>query len=71
MSVDETSTTLIPAETPAPAPASTPPTWEPLSVIERRLLGVLIEKQRTSKTAEADPLTLNARHNWLQPEDEP
>jgi uncharacterized protein YceH (UPF0502 family) len=36
------------------------PTWEPLSVTERRILGVLIEKQKTSKTADSYPLTLNA-----------
>lgn len=36
------------------------PHWEPLSVVERRILGVLIEKQKTSKTADSYPLTLNA-----------
>jgi uncharacterized protein len=41
-------------------PAATPTNWEPLSVLERRILGVLIEKQKTSKTADAYPLTLNA-----------
>src|SRR5579872_2137364 len=34
--------------------------WEPLPTIERRILGVLVEKQKTSKTADAYPLTLNA-----------
>jgi uncharacterized protein YceH (UPF0502 family) len=44
-----------------PAPPPPPaPTWEPLSVLERRVLGVLIEKQKTSRTADAYPLTLNA-----------
>lgn len=32
----------------------------PLSVIERRILGVLIEKQKTSKSADAYPMTLNS-----------
>jgi uncharacterized protein YceH (UPF0502 family) len=34
--------------------------WEPLPPLERRILGVLVEKQKTSKTADAYPLTLNA-----------
>lgn len=34
--------------------------WEPLAPIERRVLGVLIEKQKTSKTADAYPMTLNS-----------
>lgn len=46
-----------PVEQPSPPPA---PTWEPLPPHERRVLGVLIEKQKTSKTADAYPLTLNA-----------
>lgn len=33
---------------------------EPLSPIERRILGVLVEKQKTSKTADTYPLSLNA-----------
>lgn len=41
-------------------PTATSTNWEPLSVLERRILGVLIEKQKTSKTADAYPLTLNA-----------
>ena len=43
----------------APPPA-TPPSgpWQPLSVNERRVLGVLIEKQKT--TPEAYPLSINA-----------
>ncbi|MCI0704150.1 MAG: DUF480 domain-containing protein [Planctomycetia bacterium] len=51
------STAAQPQPTPAP-PA--PPTWEPLAPLERRILGVLVEKQKTSKTADAYPLTLNA-----------
>jgi uncharacterized protein YceH (UPF0502 family) len=38
----------------------TPQTWPVLSPIERRILGVLVEKQKTSKTADIYPLTLNA-----------
>jgi uncharacterized protein YceH (UPF0502 family) len=37
-----------------------PTTWEPLAPYERRVLGVLIEKQKTSKSADAYPMTLNA-----------
>ena len=44
----------------ADTPPATPAQWEPLSVIERRLLGVLVEKQKTSKTADSYPLSLNA-----------
>ena len=36
------------------------PVREPLSPPERRVLGVLIEKQKTSKTADAYPMTLNS-----------
>jgi uncharacterized protein YceH (UPF0502 family) len=46
-----------------PAPVAAPPptpSWEPLTPVERRILGVLVEKQKTSKTADAYPLTLNA-----------
>ncbi len=55
---------------PAPAPATQPPplpqtpqpapNWEPLSPLERRILGVLIEKQKTARSSEAYPLTLNS-----------
>jgi hypothetical protein len=46
---------------PKPQPqAEPPPTWAALSPVERRILGVLIEKQKTSKTADAYPLTLNS-----------
>src|SRR5260221_5089571 len=34
--------------------------WEPLSLLERRILGVLVEKQKTSKSADSYPLSLNA-----------
>jgi len=51
MSVDATS---------APQPQQPAPTWPPLAPAERRVLGVLVEKQKTSKTPDAYPLTLNA-----------
>ena len=35
-------------------------TWAPLPPLERRILGVLVEKQKTSKSADAYPLTLNS-----------
>ncbi len=60
MSVETTPTQQPPAEASAPVSTPAPPTWEPLSVVERRIIGVLIEKQRMAKTAETDPLTLNA-----------
>lgn len=41
-------------------PAPEPETWPVLAPIERRILGVLVEKQKTSKTADSYPLTLNA-----------
>src|SRR5262245_26012258 len=44
-------------DTPA-APAA--PTWEPLPPDQRRVLGVLIEKQKTSKSADAYPMSLNS-----------
>jgi uncharacterized protein len=50
-----------PAAQPQPqAPPAPPPNWAPLSPVERRVLGVLVEKQKTSKTADSYPLTLNA-----------
>ncbi len=58
--------TLAPQPQPGAPAAATPqaavpaPTWEPLSPLERRLLGVLVEKQKTSKSADSYPLTLNA-----------
>lgn len=43
------------------APQSMPPeTWVPLPAVERRVLGVLVEKQKTSKSADSYPLTLNS-----------
>lgn len=45
--------------TPAPEPPPAP-SWEPLSPLDRRILGVLIEKQKTSKNSDSYPLTLNA-----------
>ncbi|MDY3553984.1 YceH family protein [Gemmata sp. JC717] len=44
-----------------PAPEQPPaPAWVPLSPLDRRILGVLIEKQKTSKNSDSYPLTLNA-----------
>ena len=34
--------------------------WPALDALERRVLGVLVEKQKTSKTADTYPMTLNA-----------
>ena len=47
---------------PLPPPPAPPvyPAWDPLSADERRVLGVLIEKQKTSKSADAYPMTLNS-----------
>lgn len=53
MSLEEASN-LIPPST------LEPEAWQPLAPIERRILGVLVEKQKTSKTADSYPLTLNA-----------
>ena len=47
---------MSPDATPPPPPTD----WPPLPITERRVLGVLIEKQKTSKSADAYPLTLNA-----------
>ncbi len=41
-------------------PTPDAPTWQPIPPYERRLLGVLIEKQKTSKSADAYPMTLNS-----------
>jgi uncharacterized protein YceH (UPF0502 family) len=41
-----------------PTPAHTSPRWQPLEAIERRILGVLVEKAKT--TPENYPLSLNA-----------
>ncbi|MFM8272192.1 MAG: DUF480 domain-containing protein, partial [Gemmata sp.] len=48
------------ATSPRPHPAAPAPLWEPLTPLQRRVLGVLVEKQKTSKTADSYPLTLNA-----------
>lgn len=45
------------SEAASPAPVSQ---WEPLSPVERRVLGTLVEKQKTSKSSDSYPLTLNA-----------
>lgn len=47
------------SDQPAPPPPA-PETWVPLPPDQRRVLGVLIEKQKTSKSADAYPMTLNA-----------
>ncbi len=44
----------------ADMPASQPEVWEPIPPLERRVLGVLIEKQKTSRSSEGYPLTLNS-----------
>lgn len=46
-----------PAEPEAPPPP--PPVWEPLGPLERRVLGVLIEKQKTGG-GDTYPMTINA-----------
>ena len=51
---------MEPMET-SPQPASNPPKWQPIGRLERRALGVLVEKAKT--TPEAYPLTLNALTN--------
>ncbi len=38
----------------------TPSMPEPLSVLERRILGVLVEKNKTTKTPDTYPMTLNS-----------
>lgn len=43
-----------------PTPAEAPHPWEPIAAYQRRVLGVLIEKQKTSKSADAYPMTLNS-----------
>jgi uncharacterized protein len=35
-------------------------TWQPLPAYERRVLGVLVEKSKTSKSPDAYPMTLNS-----------
>lgn len=53
--------TSPPVSTEAAVPASSapaPPSWEPLTPLERRILGVLVEKQKT--LSYAYPLSLNS-----------
>jgi uncharacterized protein YceH (UPF0502 family) len=47
------------SDTPLTSSAS-PESWPALLPVERRILGVLVEKQKTSRTADAYPLTLNS-----------
>jgi hypothetical protein len=42
-----------------PQPGAAGP-WPALDLLERRVLGVLVEKQKTSKTADTYPMSLNA-----------
>ncbi|HUR55887.1 MAG TPA: DUF480 domain-containing protein [Gemmataceae bacterium] len=51
---------MSPDATPPQPPPPPPVEWPPLPITERRVLGVLIEKQKTSKSSDAYPLTLNA-----------
>jgi uncharacterized protein len=41
-----------------PTPGKTPPRWQPISAIDRRVLGVLVEKAKT--TPDAYPMSVNA-----------
>lgn len=43
-----------------PTPAPEPEAWPALSILDRRVLGVLIEKQKTSKSPDAYPMSVNA-----------
>lgn len=51
---------LQPGSSAAPSQRQAGESWPILDLKERRVLGVLIEKQKTSKTADTYPLTLNA-----------
>ena len=55
-------------DTQSTEPSSTP-RWQPLEAIERRVLGVLVEKAKT--TPENYPLSLNALAHRLQPKEQP
>jgi uncharacterized protein YceH (UPF0502 family) len=44
----------------APPAAAAPAAWPALDLLERRVLGVLVEKQKTSKSADAYPMSVNA-----------
>lgn len=48
------------SDTPSGAEPAVTPEWPPLTPLDRRVLGVLVEKQKTSKTADAYPMTLNS-----------
>ena len=43
---------------PAPEPAASGPAWQPIGAMDRRVLGVLAEKAKT--TPDAYPMSLNA-----------
>ncbi len=45
-------------DTPQPTAGKTPPRWQPVSALDRRVLGVLIEKAKT--TPDAYPMSVNA-----------
>jgi uncharacterized protein YceH (UPF0502 family) len=62
MSPDDTlpDSSDVPESPPTAAAAESGTSWPALTPVERRILGVLVEKQKTSKTSDAYPLTLNA-----------
>lgn len=43
-----------------PTDAAAASDWEPLALLERRILGVLVEKQKTSRSSDSYPLSLNS-----------
>jgi uncharacterized protein len=45
---------------PQAAAPNAPVAWPVLDLLERRVLGVLVEKQKTSKSADAYPMSVNA-----------
>ena len=45
-------------DTPQPTAGKTPPRWQPISALDRRVLGVLVEKAKT--TPDAYPMSINA-----------
>jgi uncharacterized protein len=45
---------------PTPSPPGPAGPWPVLDMLERRILGVLVEKQKTGKSADTYPLSLNA-----------
>jgi uncharacterized protein YceH (UPF0502 family) len=58
--MDATSAVSAPPQPQSPAATPPPTHWEPLQPLERRILGVLIEKQKTAKSSDSYPLSLNA-----------